>query len=129
MATFQSFEEIEAWQKARQLTREIYKISGDEVFSRDFGLCNQIRRSSVSIMSNIAEGFERGGTNEFVNYPSIAKGSAGEVRRHLYIAVDQEYIQKETFTVLFDLVSEISRMITGMIKYLRKSGLKGIKYK
>ena len=77
MTTFQSFEEIEAWQKSRELNREIYAFSKEGPFSKDFGLRDQIRRASVSIMSNIAEGFERGGTGEFVQFLSIAKGSAG----------------------------------------------------
>jgi four helix bundle protein len=86
MATFQSFEEIEAWQKARELIHEVYGISDGGLFSRDFGLCNQICRASVSIMSNIAEGFERSGTNEFIQFLAIAKGSVGEVRSQLYVA-------------------------------------------
>jgi four helix bundle protein len=129
MATFQSFEEIEAWQKARGLTREIYAVSNKGAFSKDFGMRDQIRRASVSIMSNIAEGFERGGTREFIQFLSMAKGSSGEVRSQLYVAVDQGYIDKETFEQLYALASEASRMITGLMKYLRKSNVKGVKYK
>jgi four helix bundle protein len=129
MATFQSFEEIEAWQKARGLTREIYAVSNKGAFSKDFGLRDQIRRASVSIMSNIAEGFERGGTREFIQFLSMAKGSSGEVRSQLYVAVDQGYIDKETFERLYTLASEASRMITGLMKYLRRSNVKGVKYK
>jgi four helix bundle protein len=80
VATFQTFEEIAAWQKARELTRQIYTVSHRGIFSKDFGLRDQIRRASVSIMSNIAEGFERSGTGEFTHFLAIAKGSAGEVR-------------------------------------------------
>jgi four helix bundle protein len=80
MATFQSFEEIEAWQKARGFTREIYAVSNKGAFSKDFGLRDQIRRASVSIMSNIAEGFERGGTREFIQFLSMVKGSSGGVK-------------------------------------------------
>jgi len=129
MATFQSFEAIEAWQKARELTRGIYVVSNKGPFSKDFGLRDQIRRPSVSIMSNIAESFERGGTREFIQFLSMAKGSSGEVRSQLYVAVDQGYIDKETFEQLYTLASEASRMITGLMKYLRKSNVKGVKYK
>jgi four helix bundle protein len=129
MSTFQSFEEIEAWQKARGLTREIYEISNQGLFSKDFGLRDQIRRASVSIMANIAEGFERSGTGEFVQFLAIAKGSAGEVKTHLYVAFDQGYISKETFERLFVLSAETGRLIGGLMNYLRKSQLKGSKYK
>lgn len=97
MAKINSFEEIHAWQKARELTREIYKISNDGSFGKDYGLRDQIRRASVSIVSNIAEGFERNGSKEFKQFLSISKGSAGEVRAQLYIALDLEYITKEEF--------------------------------
>jgi len=129
VATFQSFEEIEAWQKARQLTKEIYEVSNKNLFARDFGLRDQIRRASSSIMSNIAEGFERGGKKEFVQFLSIAKGSAGEVKSNLYIALDQKYIDKETFDRLQSLSDEIIRMIGGLLVYLCRSTIKGHKYK
>ena len=129
MTTFKSFEEIEAWQKSRELTRAIYAVSNKGPFSKDFGLRDQIRRASVSIMSNIAEGFERGGRGEFLQFLSVAKGSAGEVRSQLYVGLDQDYISKETFDRLFALASETSRMIGGLMNYLRKTKVKGIKYK
>jgi len=129
MATIQSFEEIEAWQKARELTRQIYSLSSQGSFSKDFRLRDQIRDASVSIMSNIAEGFERGGTKEFVQFLAIAKGSAGEIRSQLYVTLDQRYITKETFSRLYALASETGRMIGGLMNYLRKSGIKGSKYK
>jgi four helix bundle protein len=97
MATFQNFEDIGAWQKSRELTREIYRVSKQGPFSKDFGLRDQIRRASTSIMSNIAEGFERGGTGEFAQFLAISKGSAVEVKLQLYVAIDQEYIDKKTF--------------------------------
>ena len=97
MATFQSFEEIEAWQLARELTRKVYEVSDLGNFARDFGLRDQMRRACVSILSNIAEGFERSGTGEFVQFLSAAKGSAGEVRAPLYVAVDRNYIDAEKF--------------------------------
>jgi four helix bundle protein len=129
MATFQSFEEIEAWQAARKLTSQIYAISSQAAFSKDFGLRDQIRRASVSILSNIAEGFERNGTAEFLQFLAIAKGSAGEVRAQLYVALDQNYISKETFEELLHLATKISRMIDGLMNYLRTAGVKGTKYK
>ncbi len=129
MATFQSFAEIEAWQKARQLTNENYVVSNQGSFSRDYGLRDQVRRSCVSIMANIAEGFERSGTSEFVQFLSIAKGSAGEVISHLYVAVDQGYITRQQFDHLFALATETTRLIGGLMNYLQKSNIKGRKYK
>ena len=129
MATIQTFEDIEAWQQARELTRKIYMISNQGAFSKDFGLRDQMRRASVSIMSNIAEGFERGGTGEFMQFLSTAKGSAGEIRAQLYVAVDQSYIDNHTFEELLVLTQRISRMISGLMSYLRTSDMKGPKYK
>jgi four helix bundle protein len=129
MASFNNFEDIEAWQKARVLTRKIYSAANQSSFSRDFGLRDQIRRAAVSIMSNIAEGFERGGTKEFVQFLSIAKGSAGEVRSQLYVALEQGYIDDGAFENLFNLATETSRMIAGLMNYLKKSKIKGSKYK
>ncbi|PSQ92571.1 MAG: four helix bundle protein, partial [Bacteroidetes bacterium SW_4_67_19] len=85
MATFHRFEDIESWQKARRLARRIYELTGNGDFARDFGLRDQIRRAAVSIMSNIAEGFERGSRREFARFLDIAKASAGEVRSPLYV--------------------------------------------
>ncbi len=129
MATFQRFEDIETWQRARELTREIYTSSNKGPFSKDFGLRDQVRRASVSIMSNIAEGFERGGTKEFVQFLSVAKGSSGELRSQLYVALDQGYLKEDVFDWLFTTALEISQMISGLINYLRKSKMKGTKYK
>jgi four helix bundle protein len=129
MATFKRFEDIDAWQKARELTSRIYRITGQGDFSKDYGLKDQIRRASVSIMSNIAEGFERSGTGEFAQFLATAKGSAGEVRSQLYVALDQDYITKATFEPLYGSVTQISRMISGLMSYLRKSGIKGTKFK
>jgi four helix bundle protein len=129
MGTFQSFEEIETWQKARELTREIYKISNQGSFFKDFGLRDQIRKCCVSIMSNIAEGFERSGTGEFVQFLAIAKGSTGEVRAQLYVAVDQGYINEETFKRLFTMTTEIARMIGKLMNYLKKTKIRGTKFK
>lgn len=127
MSAFQRFEDIEAWQKARELTKAIYALSNDGQFARDFGLRDQIRRASVSIMSNIAEGFERGSNKEFIQFLYIAKGSAGEVRAQLYVALDQAYINQETFSQLNKYVVETSRMVSGLITYLNRSSFKGEK--
>ncbi|HZH91922.1 MAG TPA: four helix bundle protein [Pyrinomonadaceae bacterium] len=129
MATFQSFEEIEAWRKARELTRRVYTATNQGGFAKDFGLRDQIRRAIVSIMSNIAEGCERSGTGEFVQFLAIAKGSAGEVRAQLYVAFDQGYLKQHVFEELLRTAAQISRMLSGLMAYLRKSDLTGTKYK
>ena len=129
MATFQRFEEIEAWKKARELTKDVYKITHNSKFAKDYGLRDQICRASVSVMSNIAEGFERDGTREFVQFLSIAKGSIGEIKSQLYVALDQEYIQKVEFERIFNKAEETGRMIGGLMQYLKKVNLKGIKYR
>jgi four helix bundle protein len=111
MAKIERFEDIIAWQKARVLVKEIYKLSMKGEFARDYGLKDQIRRASVLIMGNIAEGFGRRSNQEFANFLNYAHGSAAEVQSHLYVALDVEYIQANTFTQLYDTCDEISRMI------------------
>ncbi len=129
MATFTKFEEIECWKRARELTRQVYRVSGRAAFARDFGLKDQIRRASVSVMSNIAEGYDRSGTAEFVQFLSTAKGSAAEVRCQLYVATDQGYIHDDDFTELTALAEQTGSMIGGLMRYLRTSGYKGTKFK
>lgn len=129
MARIKSFEDIEAWKSAREVTRMVYKISSVGRFSKDFALVNQMRRASVSILSNIAEGFERSGNKEFVNFLSIAKGSCGEVRAQLYVALDQEYIDDAKFREVSEKLKETSRLIAGFMKYLQQSDLRGNKFK
>lgn len=97
MASFERFEDIEGWKLARQVTNQVYELSSAGEFSRDFALVNQMRRASISIMSNIAEGFERDGNKEFLQFLSIAKGSCGEVRSQLYIAFDRKYVDEARF--------------------------------
>src|SRR5262249_26484266 len=97
MATIEKFEDIEAWKLARRVSNLVYEASSQEKFCRDFALVNQIRRASISILSNIAEGFERQGNKEFLQFLAVAKGSCGEVRSQLYIALDQNYIERVTF--------------------------------
>ena len=113
------FEDIEAWKKAREITDLVYKTSAKNKFERDFGLREQIRRASVSIMSNIAEGFDSSSRIEFARFLGIAKRSASEVQCQLYIALDQEYISKTEFDSLYAKNEEIRKMITGFIKYLK----------
>jgi len=128
MATIKSFEEIEVWQKAKRLTSLIYRVSNRSPFAKDFALKEQIRKASSSIMSNIAEGFERSGRKEFIQFLSIAKGSAGEVRSILYVAYDQQYFSKPEFDELFSLTKEIGCMIYGWIQYLKKTRIPGNKF-
>ena len=108
------FEDMIAWQKARALVGTIYRISGNGRFARDFGLRDQIRRAAVSIMSNLAEGFERGSTREFHQYLVVAKGSCAEVRSQLYVALDVEYIDANTFQAIKAKTDEVSRVIGGL---------------
>lgn len=100
MATIKSFEDLEIWQLARDICRMVYSLTQKEQFKRDFSLVDQVRRSSGSIMDNIAEGFEREGNKEFINFLSIAKGSAGETRSQIYRALDQSYISSDEFNSL-----------------------------
>ena len=129
MAKIERFEDIAAWQKARELTREIYCITKSGEFAHDFGLRDQIRRAAVSIMSNIAEGFERGGDKEFGQFLAVAKGSVGEVQAQLYVALDAGYVDKKVFDQLYALAEETGQLIGGFMKYLQQSNLKGPKYK
>lgn len=126
---FQKFEDIKAWQKSRELTRQTYDVSNRDKFFKDFGLRDQIRRAGISVMSNIAEGFERSGTAEFVQFLAMAKGSVGEVVSQLYVARDQKYITSDEFDRLSELARDTARMISGLMSYLRKSGIRGTKYK
>ncbi|RTY89333.1 four helix bundle protein [Flavobacterium sp. GT3R68] len=121
MGKFNSFEEINSWQKARLFNKRIYEITENQTFKKDFDLTRQIRRASISISSNIAEGFERSTDIEFVYFLYIAKASAGEVRSQLYLALDLNYISKLEFEELFEDVSNISKLISGFIKYLNDS--------
>ncbi|MGZ8495262.1 MAG: four helix bundle protein [Candidatus Binatia bacterium] len=129
MSTFQSFTEIEAWQKARELTFRVYAVSKCGAFAKDFELLGQIRSASVSVMSNIAEGFDRNGTAEFVQFLAIAKGSAAEVASQLYVAKDQSYFNAAEFDQLIALASETGRKIGALMNYLRRSGIKGTEFR
>lgn len=118
MPTIVRFEEIEAWQTSRELTKPIYSVTENGKISRDFGLRDQIRRASVSVMSNIAEGFESNSQASFVRYLGIAKASAGEVRSQLYVARDVGFLTDQQFSTLFQLAEKVSRQISRFISYL-----------
>ena len=120
----EKFEDLIAWQKARELTKNIYKITRQGEFSKDFGLRDQIRRASVSIMSNLAEGFERGGRSEFHQFLVIAKGSCAELRSHLFVALDADYIDAQTFQRLYSLAEETKRIIGGLRAAVYKQKMK-----
>ena len=114
MGTVQTFEDLETWQKARVLNREIYAISKRGSFFRDFALRDQIRKASISVMSNIAEGFERNRPGEFHQFLSVAKGSCAEVRSHLYAAHDAGYLEQGRFAELLVQAEEVGRIIGGL---------------
>ena len=128
MATIKSFEDIEAWQKARSLSKEIFELTTVGTFSRDFGLRDQINRATGSIMDNIAEGFERSGTKEFIQFLAIARGSAGEVHSQLYRALDRNHLTSEQYIILAESTKQIGKMINGFMVYLRDSHLRGMKF-
>jgi four helix bundle protein len=125
--TIKRFEDLESWKKARTLTRQIYEISGTGAFSRDFALRDQVRRASVSVMSNIAEGFERDGNREFAQFLAMAKGSVGELKSQFYIALDAGFIDDSEFTALYGQADEIGKLIAGLRRYLLQSELRGKK--
>jgi len=129
MTTINRFEEIQGWQKARELTNFIYQVTRQDAFARDFGLKDQIRRAAVSVMSNIAEGFGRESNRDFIQFLSVAKASANEVQSQLYVALDQEYISPEQFNQGNQLCAETVRVLSGFMVYLKKSSFKGTKYK
>ncbi len=125
----QNFEELEIWKEARRLTNEIYRLTREPRFSKDFGLSSQIQRATTSIMSNVAEGFERGGNQEFIHFLYVAKGSCGEVRSQLYVALDQFYVAQNDCEELTKSFRRLSIMISNLIDYLKRSGMRGEKYK
>ena len=126
MATISKFEDLICFSKARELTKSVYKEFKD---CKDFGFKDQITRASVSVLSNIAEGFERGTKSEFLNYLYIAKGSAGEVRAQLYVALDAGYLNLETFKYLNNLASECSRLIQSFSEKVKKGASVGTQFK
>jgi four helix bundle protein len=129
MAKIARFEDLLSWQKARELNHLIYQVSGGGTFGKDLELRGQIRRASISVLSNIAEGFERGGDKEFLQFLSTAKASAGEVRAQLYAALDEKYITEEQFENVLAKSNEVSRLLSGFMNYLKRSDLRGSKFK
>ena len=116
----EKFEDIKAWQEARELVRLVYKaINENKEFGKDFRLVNQIQGSAVSIMANIAEGFARKSDKEFVQYLFVSKASAAEVQSHLYVALDQNFISNRQFDDIYKKADSVSRMNSNFIKYLR----------
>ena len=118
MPTITRFEEIEAWQVARALTRHVYQLSNQGAFARDFGLRDQMRRAAVSIMSNIAEGFESRTQSLFIEFLGRAKGSAGELRAQAYVTLDAEYIDSSEFEQLRNQAEMCSGRLNRFIAYL-----------
>jgi four helix bundle protein len=118
MTTAKRFEDLEVWQKAKELTNFIYRVSSAGIFSRDFGLRDQMRRASVSVMSNIAEGFESQTPALFIQYLGCAKGSAGELRAQLYIALKQDYLTQDEFNFALSLAETCSKQLARFIQYL-----------
>jgi len=115
-----TFEEIKAWQEARNLTSLIYKVTYSAKFKKDYGLSSQIQRAAVSIMANVAEGFERRSKNAFIQFLNYASASNAELQSHLYVALDRDYIRQEEFQAIYNKSKEVGRLINGFISYLRK---------
>ena len=121
MAKFSKFEEIQAWQKAHEVTLPVYRITTNGNFAKDYGLKDQIRRASVSIMANIAEGHGRRSNSEFANFLNVSRGSVAEVQSHLYVALGLGCISQQDFDELYGQLTEISRMTLSLAQYLRTS--------
>lgn len=128
MSTFSNFEDLQIWQLAREQAKELYRHYSAGLFAKDYELRNQISKSSGSVMDNIAEGFERSGNKEFINFLLIAKGSNGEIRSQLYRAIDRNLIDDQKFNLLKMNCETLSKQINGFIKYLKNSDQKGFRY-
>jgi four helix bundle protein len=129
MATIKQFEDLEIWQNARMICKKINDLTKKENFRKDFALIDQIRRSSGSAMDNIAEGFERDGNREFVQFLNISKGSIGETRSQLYRAMDYEYISEQVFEIHKTECLSLSKQIRSFSDYLKRCEYKGHKFK
>jgi four helix bundle protein len=129
VATIVRFEELECWKRGRELRKTAYRFTRLKSFAGDYALVGQIRRAAQSITANIAEGFEREGNREFIQFLAQAKGSVGEVKDELYTALDEGYISQPDFDGAYSLAEDTSRLIGGLMSYLRKSDNKGSKFK
>lgn len=129
MATIKRFEDIEAWQKAKILAKEVYKISLETELGKDYRFRDQVNAACGSTMDNIAEGFERGGKLELINFLTISKGSNAEVKSQLYRMRDRKCIDENKFNELYKLADEIGSMLGGWINYLNQTDIKGTKFK
>ena len=129
MANINNFEELKSWQKSRELCAYVFELTNKESFKREFSLKDQIKRSSGSVMDNIAEGFDRDGNNEFRQFLSIAKASCAETRSQLIRTYDREYINKELFKELYEKNVILAKKLTSFINYLNKSEFRGNKFK
>ena len=125
----EGFENLVIWKKARELVNQIYAITRKDKFSKDWALVDQIRKAAISVMSNIPEGFERGSNTEFMQFLYIAKASCGELRSQLMIAFDQGYINKDEFDDIYNLARKVAGIIGNFINYLKKTKMKGSKFK
>ena len=128
MAKIERLEDIQAWQTARELRKTVYRLTKTKPFASDFAPVDQIRRAAISVGSNIAEGFERGGNREFIQFLSHAKGSAGEIKDQLYCALDEAYVTQAQFDQTYQLAEGVSRLIGGFMTYLRKTEITGHKF-
>jgi four helix bundle protein len=128
MAQIKCFKDLSIWQESRKLVEKIYLITRNSEFSKDFQFVDHIRRTAISIPSNISEGFEREGNKEFINFLSFAKGSCGELRTQLYMAYDQNYINNEEFDEIKDLSIKVSMGISKLMRYLKASNYRGSKF-
>ncbi len=129
MAKIERFEDLRIWQEARKICQYLHLLITDTKLKNDHPISNQISRSSGSIMDNIAEGFDRDGNREFIQFLSIAKGSCSEVKSQSYRAMDKSLITKEQHQKLYEMLDKEANQIGGMISYLNKSGIKGTKFK
>ena len=129
MPTISKFQDLEIWQKARMLSKEIFEYIETGGFKKDYKLIEQINAASGSIMYNIAEGFERGSRLEFINFLSYAKGSTGEVKSQLITALDRKYLDQEKFDYFYNKADELTKQLTSFINYLNRSSIKGQKFK
>jgi four helix bundle protein len=129
MSTITRFEDLEVWQKARLLSKEIFEYGLEGCFKKDYKFIDQVNSASGSIMDNIAEGFERSSRLEFINFLTYSKGSTGEVKSQLLRALDRKYLNQEKFDYFYSKADELTKQITSFISYLNKSNIRGLKFK